>query len=146
MGRGSRHSKNAGTMGSEALSYAEKKALGYGTAQERLGKVSNMRHARYLLPGKSPSSLLTKLPSSLLFSLPPPSPSLPPGLVGKLRRLPPDPSARHRPRVHPRGHHVQQGGHIGAPGSSEEGHQAQARGVRGTAEEGGVSLYNTRVL
>jgi nitric oxide synthase-interacting protein len=40
MGRGSRHSKNAGTMGSEALTYAEKRTLGYGIAHERLGKES----------------------------------------------------------------------------------------------------------
>merc|ERR1711972_199515 len=40
MGRGSRHSKNAGTMGSEALTYSEKRSLGYGTAYERLGKDS----------------------------------------------------------------------------------------------------------
>ncbi len=39
MGRGQRHSKNAGVMGSEALTYAERKALGYGTARERFGKV-----------------------------------------------------------------------------------------------------------
>ncbi len=39
MGRGSRHSKNAGVMGGEALSYAERKALGFGTVKERLGKV-----------------------------------------------------------------------------------------------------------
>lgn len=38
MGTGSRHSKNAGTMGSENLTYAEKKALGFGTIKERLGK------------------------------------------------------------------------------------------------------------
>lgn len=36
---GRKHSKNAGVMGSEALTYHEKKALGYGTATERLGKV-----------------------------------------------------------------------------------------------------------
>lgn len=40
MGRGSRHSKNAGVMGSEAMTYAEMKTLGYGTAYERLGKES----------------------------------------------------------------------------------------------------------
>ena len=40
MGRGSRHSKNAGTMGSEAMTYAEMKGLGYGTVNERLGKVT----------------------------------------------------------------------------------------------------------
>ena len=40
MGRGSRHSKNAGTMGSEAMTYGEMKGLGYGTVLERLGKVS----------------------------------------------------------------------------------------------------------
>ena len=38
MGTGSRHSKNAGTMGSENLTYHEKKALGFGTVKERLGK------------------------------------------------------------------------------------------------------------
>ena len=36
---GRRHSKNAGATGSEALSYHERRALGYGTATERLGKV-----------------------------------------------------------------------------------------------------------
>lgn len=40
MGRGSRHSKNAGTMGSESMTYAEKRTLGYGTVYERLGKDS----------------------------------------------------------------------------------------------------------
>ena len=35
---GSRHSKNAGTMGSESQTYHERKALGYGTVRERLGK------------------------------------------------------------------------------------------------------------
>lgn len=51
MGKGQRHSKNAGVMGSEALTYAEKKALGFGTVKERLGKVGmvvlaccNIRH------------------------------------------------------------------------------------------------------
>ncbi|KAF6256994.1 hypothetical protein COO60DRAFT_1702037 [Scenedesmus sp. NREL 46B-D3] len=38
MGRGQRHSKNAGIMGSEALSYHERKALGFGTVKERVGK------------------------------------------------------------------------------------------------------------
>lgn len=38
MGRGQRHSKNAGVMGAESLSYAEKRALGFGTVRERLGK------------------------------------------------------------------------------------------------------------
>ncbi|KAG2422207.1 hypothetical protein HXX76_016207 [Chlamydomonas incerta] len=37
---GQRHSKNAGVMGSESLSYAERKALGFGTVKERLGKDS----------------------------------------------------------------------------------------------------------
>ena len=41
MGRGSRHSKNAGTMGSEAMTYGERSGLGHGTVQERLGKVSS---------------------------------------------------------------------------------------------------------
>ena len=38
MGRGSRHSKNAGTMGSESQTAGERSALGYGTVRERLGK------------------------------------------------------------------------------------------------------------
>ena len=45
MGRGSRHSKNAGTMGSESMTYAEMKGLGYGTVNERLGKVPHRRSA-----------------------------------------------------------------------------------------------------
>jgi nitric oxide synthase-interacting protein len=40
MGRGQRHSKNAGIMGSEALSYHERRALGFGTVKERVGKDS----------------------------------------------------------------------------------------------------------
>lgn len=40
MGRGQRHSKNAGGMGAENMTYAERKALGFGTVKERLGKVS----------------------------------------------------------------------------------------------------------
>lgn len=39
MGRGTRHSKNAGGYGSEGLTYHEKQALRHGTIQERLGKV-----------------------------------------------------------------------------------------------------------
>ena len=39
---GQRHSKNAGTMGVEGLTYHEKKALGFGTVQQRLGKVKNL--------------------------------------------------------------------------------------------------------
>ena len=39
MGRGQRHSKNAGGYGTEAFTYAERKALGFGTIHERLGKV-----------------------------------------------------------------------------------------------------------
>lgn len=41
MGKGQRHSKNAGVMGSETLSYAERKALGFGTIKERVGKDSH---------------------------------------------------------------------------------------------------------
>lgn len=40
MGRGSRHSKNAGTMCSEAMTYAELRSLGYGRSYERLSKES----------------------------------------------------------------------------------------------------------
>lgn len=36
--RGSKHSKNAGTMGSESQTYHERKAMGHGTIRERLGK------------------------------------------------------------------------------------------------------------
>ena len=39
---GQRHSKNAGTMGSESQTYHERTALGYGTVRERLGKVQGM--------------------------------------------------------------------------------------------------------
>ena len=39
MGKGQRHSKNAGVMGSEGLTYHEKRALGFGTVRERVGKV-----------------------------------------------------------------------------------------------------------
>ena len=49
MGRGSRHSKNAGTMGSEAMTYREMKGLGHGTVHERLGKVSADLLARRVL-------------------------------------------------------------------------------------------------
>ncbi|PSC69552.1 Nitric oxide synthase-interacting [Micractinium conductrix] len=37
---GRKHSKNAGIMGSEALTYHERKGLGHGMVQERLGKDS----------------------------------------------------------------------------------------------------------
>lgn len=39
MGKGQRHSKNAGIMGSEGLSHSERKAMGLGTVRERFGKV-----------------------------------------------------------------------------------------------------------
>jgi len=44
MGRGSRHSKNAGGMGSEGLNYHERRAMHFGTQNERLGKVRTRRH------------------------------------------------------------------------------------------------------
>ena len=37
---GSRHRKNAGGMNCEGMSYNERRALGFGTQKERLGKVS----------------------------------------------------------------------------------------------------------
>lgn len=40
MGKGQRHSRNAGGMGMEIMTYNEKRALGFGTAKERLGKDS----------------------------------------------------------------------------------------------------------
>ena len=42
---GRKHSKNAGIMGSEALTYHERKGLGHGMVQERLGKVRCMLEA-----------------------------------------------------------------------------------------------------
>eukprot|EP00967_Tisochrysis_lutea_P144194 scaffold268916_cov26-Tisochrysis_lutea.AAC.1 len=45
MGKGQRHSKNAGVMGSEALTYAERRGLGFGTVRERLGKVRQAGYA-----------------------------------------------------------------------------------------------------
>lgn len=45
MGKGQRHSKNAGVMGSEGLTYHERRALGFGTVKERLGKVCSRLHA-----------------------------------------------------------------------------------------------------
>jgi nitric oxide synthase-interacting protein len=44
MGKGQRHSKNAGSMGSETLSYAERRALGFGTVRERVGRDSQGRY------------------------------------------------------------------------------------------------------
>ncbi len=55
MGKGQRHSKNAGTMGCESMTYAERIALGYGTVRERLGKVSS---ATLLWLRKNPDYLL----------------------------------------------------------------------------------------
>ena len=45
---GSRHSKNAGTMGSEAMTYAETRGRGFGTVQERLGKVCKISWCSFL--------------------------------------------------------------------------------------------------
>jgi hypothetical protein len=36
-----KHSKNAGVMGSEGFTYHERKAMGFGTVQQRLGKASS---------------------------------------------------------------------------------------------------------
>jgi nitric oxide synthase-interacting protein len=38
---GRRHSKNAGGMGSEGFTYHERRALGFGTVRQRLGKDSH---------------------------------------------------------------------------------------------------------
>lgn len=46
MGKGQRHSKNAGVMGSESLSYAERRSLGFGTVKERFGKVGALEQMR----------------------------------------------------------------------------------------------------
>jgi nitric oxide synthase-interacting protein len=64
---GRKHSKNAGVMGSEALTYHEKKALGYGTATERLGKdsIGNYYDCRLtLMPAVDPVCT----PKGFLFS------------------------------------------------------------------------------
>lgn len=55
---GSRHSKNAGTMGSESQTYHERKALGYGTVRERLGKV------------RASCSSFCNMPALLLLDIP----------------------------------------------------------------------------
>mmetsp|Transcript_5087 Transcript_5087/g.18521 ORF Transcript_5087/g.18521 Transcript_5087/m.18521 type:complete len:317 (+) Transcript_5087:189-1139(+) len=38
MGKGQRHSKNAGAMGMDHMTYNERRALGFGTMSERLGR------------------------------------------------------------------------------------------------------------
>jgi nitric oxide synthase-interacting protein len=62
-----KHSKNAGTMGSEVLTYHERKALGFGTARERLGKDSlgNYYDCRLTL---SPAVDPVACPSGFIFS------------------------------------------------------------------------------
>lgn len=40
---GRKKSKNAGATGKETLTYHERKQLGYGTSNERLGKVCKNR-------------------------------------------------------------------------------------------------------
>jgi len=65
---GSRHSKNAGTMGSESQTYHERKALGYGTVRERLGKACRCPLPLPLclslcLPTRSPLSSINRVPS-----------------------------------------------------------------------------------
>ncbi|KAG7667570.1 hypothetical protein Ndes2526B_g03573 [Nannochloris sp. 'desiccata'] len=62
-----KHSKKAGTMGSEALTYHERKALGFGTARERLGKDSlgNFYDCRLTL---SPAVDPVASPSGFIFS------------------------------------------------------------------------------
>jgi nitric oxide synthase-interacting protein len=64
---GRKHSKNAGVMGSEALTYHERRALGYGTTKERLGKdaVGNYYDCRLTL---SPAVDPVACPSGFLFS------------------------------------------------------------------------------
>ncbi len=75
--RGSKHSKNAGTMGSESQTYHERRAMGHGTVRERLGK------ARSRVPAACPPlpvlarPLLSALNEHLLLAhiappLPPP--------------------------------------------------------------------------
>jgi len=44
MGKGQRHSKNAGGMGTEGLTYNERRGLGFGMVKERLGKVPVRAH------------------------------------------------------------------------------------------------------
>lgn len=85
-----RHSKNAGTMGAEALTYHEKRALGYGTVKERLGKVS-------VRDGEMPGARRRRSP--LLPSHLPAHTNSFTGLPGQLLRLPPDPAARRGERL-----------------------------------------------
>jgi nitric oxide synthase-interacting protein len=62
-----RHSKRAGSMGSEALTYHERRALGFGTAKERLGKdsVGNFYDCRLTL---APAADPVASPAGFLFS------------------------------------------------------------------------------
>ncbi|KAL4451668.1 hypothetical protein ABPG75_007330 [Micractinium tetrahymenae] len=64
---GRKHSKNAGVMGSEALTYHERKLLGHGTATERLGKdsIGNYYDCRLTL---SPAVDPVCTPKGFLFS------------------------------------------------------------------------------
>jgi hypothetical protein len=70
---GSRHSKNAGTMGSESQTYHERKALGYGTVRERLGKVrpasrGRSHHARAVLRSSATSPGLQHIIENLAYN------------------------------------------------------------------------------
>jgi hypothetical protein len=49
-----RHSKQTGGIGSEGLTYHERRALGYGTARERLGAVSEVLVGRAAHPAAAP--------------------------------------------------------------------------------------------
>ncbi|CAG9462832.1 unnamed protein product [Pedinophyceae sp. YPF-701] len=64
---GKRHSKNAGVMGREALTYHERRALGFGTVQERVGKdaISNFDDCRLSL---SPAVDPVASPQGVVFS------------------------------------------------------------------------------
>ena len=59
-----KHSKNAGVMGSESLTYHERKALGFGTVTERLGKVRRWGRVcgiKALRVGPGPTTLSSHL-------------------------------------------------------------------------------------
>lgn len=92
-----KHSKNAGVMGSEALTYHERKALGFGTRKERFGKETM---------GSFDDCALT----------------LQPVVVRMASRCFSNPSLAHPgPSMHSWWHPIQQGGHCGKPAGAEKG-------------------------
>ena len=157
---GSRHSKNAGTMGSESLTYHERRALGFGTVKERLGKVrdsdpvleKSRRHprlptgARSRAPRRTPLATFTTAASHCVLrwcAAPPPSqPSAPRARAPRLTPPARPPACLPTgtpglpspgPGVYALRPRVQPRGDPGELAGAEEGQQAQAGGLGGAA-------------